>query len=169
MRPDTGGSSCRAGPWPSDARRTRLAASTASNARSGVFAGFRLARTYVRTAGGQHLWGKGVESRGHGEWRSLVAHPAGGRAVAGSNPVSPIGSFSGNSREHAGISAKTLGLVVGSSRLFPAVPGTRDRKRTAGRFVRSFSRCQKVFLAEQQLRPAREAVSHPWVPARCRP
>jgi hypothetical protein len=25
-----------------------------------------------------------------GEWRSLVAHPAGGRAVAGSNPVSPI-------------------------------------------------------------------------------
>jgi hypothetical protein len=26
----------------------------------------------------------------HGEWRSLVAHPAGGRAVAGSNPVSPI-------------------------------------------------------------------------------
>src|SRR4051794_35348344 len=28
--------------------------------------------------------------RGHGEWRSLVAHPAGGRAVAGSNPVSPI-------------------------------------------------------------------------------
>src|SRR3954468_11367169 len=26
----------------------------------------------------------------HGEWRSLVAHPAGGRAVAGSNPVSPM-------------------------------------------------------------------------------
>ena len=26
----------------------------------------------------------------HGEWRSLVAHPAGGRKVAGSNPVSPI-------------------------------------------------------------------------------
>ncbi len=25
-----------------------------------------------------------------GEWRSLVAHSAGGRAVAGSNPVSPI-------------------------------------------------------------------------------
>jgi hypothetical protein len=31
-----------------------------------------------------------VESKGRGEWRSLVAHPAGGRAVAGSNPVSPI-------------------------------------------------------------------------------
>jgi hypothetical protein len=28
--------------------------------------------------------------RPHGEWRSLVAHSAGGRAVAGSNPVSPI-------------------------------------------------------------------------------
>ena len=26
----------------------------------------------------------------HGEWRSLVAHSAGGRAVAGSNPASPI-------------------------------------------------------------------------------
>src|SRR4051794_37507069 len=31
-----------------------------------------------------------VRSHSHGEWRSLVAHPAGGRAVAGSNPVSPI-------------------------------------------------------------------------------
>ena len=30
------------------------------------------------------------DSEHHGEWRSLVAHPAGGRAVAGSNPVSPI-------------------------------------------------------------------------------
>jgi hypothetical protein len=30
-----------------------------------------------------------LSSPGHGEWRSLVAHPAGGRAVAGSNPVSP--------------------------------------------------------------------------------
>src|SRR3954451_7464696 len=29
-------------------------------------------------------------TRHNGEWRSLVAHPAGGRAVAGSNPVSPI-------------------------------------------------------------------------------
>ena len=34
--------------------------------------------------------GTPVHSRPHGEWRSLVAHPAGGRAVAGSNPVSPI-------------------------------------------------------------------------------
>jgi hypothetical protein len=31
----------------------------------------------------------GLSSPDHGEWRSLVAHPAGGRAVAGSNPVSP--------------------------------------------------------------------------------
>jgi hypothetical protein len=35
-------------------------------------------------------WGcRGYDRRSHGEWRSLVAHPAGGRAVAGSNPVSP--------------------------------------------------------------------------------
>src|ERR1700722_599253 len=32
----------------------------------------------------------GLSSPDHGEWRSLVAHPAGGRAVAGSNPVSPM-------------------------------------------------------------------------------
>src|SRR5262245_39807188 len=30
-------------------------------------------------------------SRDHGAWRSLVAHSAGGRKVAGSNPVAPIG------------------------------------------------------------------------------
>ena len=29
-------------------------------------------------------------ARSHGAWRSLVAHPAGGRKVAGSNPVAPI-------------------------------------------------------------------------------
>src|SRR5947208_954919 len=34
----------------------------------------------------------------HGEWRSLVAHPAGGRAVAGSNPVSPISESPANGR-----------------------------------------------------------------------
>src|SRR4051794_416053 len=28
-----------------------------------------------------------------GAWRSLVAHSAGGRAVAGSNPVAPISMF----------------------------------------------------------------------------
>jgi hypothetical protein len=52
-------------------------------------------------------------------------------------PVSPIGPFSENSREHAGISAKTLGLVVGRSRVFPAVPGIWDRKGTAGEALRS--------------------------------
>ena len=55
-------------------------------------------------------------------------------------PVSPIGLFSGNSREHAGRAAKTLGLVVGCSRLFPAVHGTGDRKRTAGEALRSVLR-----------------------------
>jgi hypothetical protein len=80
-----------------------------------------------------------LESTYHGEWRSLVAHPAGGRAVAGSNPVSPIRSLSEHSREHARKSAKTLRLVVGCSRLFPAVPGTGDRKGTAGESLRSFS------------------------------
>jgi hypothetical protein len=31
-----------------------------------------------------------LDSARHGAWRSLVAHSAGGRAVAGSNPVAPI-------------------------------------------------------------------------------
>jgi hypothetical protein len=38
----------------------------------------------------------------HGEWRSLVAHSAGGRAVAGSNPVSPIRGVSGTDRVRSG-------------------------------------------------------------------
>jgi hypothetical protein len=45
----------------------------------------------------------------HGEWRSLVAHPAGGRAVAGSNPVSPIRSRSAHIRETPRKPPKTLG------------------------------------------------------------
>jgi hypothetical protein len=39
----------------------------------------------------------GSERSSHGEWRSLVAHPAGGRAVAGSNPVSPMSEKPENS------------------------------------------------------------------------
>ena len=46
-----------------------------------------VARSLVRRS---RSHGGGVESFDHGEWRSLVAHPAGGRAVAGSNPVSPM-------------------------------------------------------------------------------
>lgn len=47
-------------------------------------------------------------------------------------PFSPIFVGSANNREQAGNPAKTLGLVDGCSRVFPAVPGTRDRNRTAG-------------------------------------
>jgi len=54
------------------------------------------------------------------------------------NPYSPIGSFSGNSREHAGRSAKTLGP---RGRLFSPVPGCSRRAgphtdRTKGAAVR---------------------------------
>src|SRR4051794_30723516 len=34
--------------------------------------------------------GRGLYSPTYGAWRSLVAHPAGGRAVGGSNPLAPI-------------------------------------------------------------------------------
>src|SRR5680860_1053798 len=48
----------------------------------------------------------------HGEWRSLVAHSAGGRAVAGSNPVSPIHRKS--ARRHA---------RPPQTAIYPAAPG----------------------------------------------
>jgi hypothetical protein len=42
-------------------------------------------------------------SESHGEWRSLVAHPAGGRAVAGSNPVSPTTGKASNRAKNCGL------------------------------------------------------------------
>jgi uncharacterized membrane protein YbhN (UPF0104 family) len=48
----------------------------------------------------------------HGEWRSLVAHPAGGRAVAGSNPVSPIEEVSLQMRASHLLPTATTVLVI---------------------------------------------------------
>src|SRR3954451_19138445 len=47
--------------------------------------------------------GRASVSQSHGAWRSLVAHSAGGRKVAGSNPVAPIspGSLCGPGRRDA--------------------------------------------------------------------
>src|ERR1700761_7948276 len=65
-----------------------------------------------------------------GEWRSLVAHSAGGRAVAGSNPVSPIlqrrlaGAAPPNSRARFGrAGAGRLNEPAGSLR--PLLAGER--------------------------------------------
>jgi hypothetical protein len=44
----------------------------------------------TRPSGSVAIRHTGLSSADHGEWRSLVAHPAGGRAAAGSNPVSPM-------------------------------------------------------------------------------
>ena len=49
----------------------------------------------------------GLSSADHGEWRSLVAHPAGGRAAAGSNPVSPMNE----KPAHAGFSRSWLPIL----------------------------------------------------------
>ena len=120
-----------------------------SSARSGVFAGFRLARTYVRIAGGRHLRPMTVESKRHGEWRSLVAHPAGGRAVAGSNPVSPIsrlsGAGGGGGRPGARRSALGSGFrahanAEGSGDPMTRFPGGRPRTAHASARGRSTSR-----------------------------
>ncbi|MEA2207532.1 MAG: hypothetical protein QOF54_9 [Solirubrobacteraceae bacterium] len=87
----TGGSSCRADHAIAAARRTRaVACAPGSDHIDGVRLRCVPARTHVRIQVGHRSVGFAVESTGHGEWRSLVAHPAGGRAVAGSNPVSPI-------------------------------------------------------------------------------
>ncbi|MEA2211944.1 MAG: hypothetical protein QOF83_1892 [Solirubrobacteraceae bacterium] len=61
-----------------------------------------------------------LSSADHGEWRSLVAHPAGGRAVAGSNPVSPIGGKprSGEvllGEDHEASAPVTAALAIGTS------------------------------------------------------
>src|SRR6202012_1688336 len=55
---------------------------------------------------------RGYDRRSHGEWRSLVAHPAGGRAVAGSNPVSPIRGLLVIGGGGGGLGAR--GLALGS-------------------------------------------------------
>ena len=75
--------------------------------------------------------------RSHGEWRSLVAHPAGGRAVAGSNPVSPMqrkprvrGPFvllGGESLDAAGIRRGTNSLRTGWTL---RIAGVSARRRT---------------------------------------
>ena len=41
----------------------------------------------IKTAG---MPGRGIPAKWNGVWRSLVARTAGGREVAGSNPVAPI-------------------------------------------------------------------------------
>jgi hypothetical protein len=70
----------------------------------------------------------------------------------GPQPLSPryvcCPSTGGNTRE----AAKTLGLAVGCSRLFPAVPGTGDRKRTAGTALRSFLRPIRTFDVDPRAR-----------------
>jgi hypothetical protein len=90
--------------------------------------------------------------RNHGEWRSLVAHPAGGRAVAGSNPVSPMkwkprvcGAFvllGAESLDAAGIRRGTNSLRTGwtlriagvsaSSRTGATSPATGSREFALG-------------------------------------
>jgi hypothetical protein len=77
-----------------------------------------------------HTYGIGTAKRTAEAWKTAYQSQL--------EPYSPINVKTGNSREHAGISAKTLGLADGCSRLFSAIPGTGDRKRTAGEVLRSF-------------------------------
>ena len=64
----------------------------------------------------------------HGEWRSLVAHPAGGRAVAGSNPVSPIDESPG----HNGALSLLTGRLEARDRARGTASGTSRRLAAAG-------------------------------------
>ena len=64
-----------------------------------------------------------LSSIDHGEWRSLVAHPAGGRAVAGSNPVSPIRGIACKSTTFGEILEMTLTATESNIRVqFLLVP-----------------------------------------------
>src|SRR4051794_12152053 len=53
--------------------------------------------------------------KNNGEWRSLVAHPAGGRAVAGSNPVSPTSESSRRLSRNRRYAGHNLTSVVGGA------------------------------------------------------
>ena len=55
-----------------------------------------------------------LSSEHHGEWRSLVAHPAGGRAVAGSNPVSPITGPVGTPSARPGLFVPQTRMPIGN-------------------------------------------------------
>ena len=56
----------------------------------------------------------------HGAWRSLVAHSAGGRAVAGSNPVAPIRELRADRDEVIRAAYKSRALLYGGPREVPA-------------------------------------------------
>jgi hypothetical protein len=58
-------------------------------------------------------------------------HPAGGREVAGSNPVSPMNFRTRDPREIRAKDAKMLDSRGRCSLVFVGVRGTRDRRRTA--------------------------------------
>ena len=94
----------------------------------------------------------------NGEWRSLVAHPAGGRAAAGSNPVSPT---NGKARKSGPFLSKatngTRAVEYQMGTVCPEVPnlrvdGTRVRARDA-RGVESVG--EAVRLARTRARVAR--------------
>ncbi len=149
--PGIAGSSCRAARGPSGARRSPTAVWGGYSARRSSWGRIAQSRTYVPMLVGR--WGpeRGRAllrriNEGHGEWRSLVAHPAGGRAVAGSNPVSPMKSRrfrtlrlaanAGESREKTAILGWPFSSVPGCSR--HAGPqkdrsdGRKDRKTPRG-------------------------------------
>jgi hypothetical protein len=60
-------------------------------------------------------------------------------------PVSPMKSRRFRTLNLAAKAAKTLGFRVGRSRLFAAVPGTRDRRRTAATGERDRRRTLRGF------------------------
>src|SRR4051794_38666343 len=81
-----------------------------------------------------------LASATHGEWRSLVAHPAGGRKVAGSNPVSPtqeaptssaVSSLRPVEVSSRGIKSTPLRVSIGA--LAPSTPSAAATHGTRGR------------------------------------
>src|SRR5664279_1593161 len=78
-------------------------------------------------AAGNRMWpraGRGLYWPANGVWRSLVAHPAGGRAVGGSNPLAPITQDHNPSRTVVGrvgeplAGSRSAGLLPAAGALF---------------------------------------------------
>lgn len=77
----------------------------------------------------------GAAGGSRGNWdRKKTAEPRKAASESQPDPYSPMKSRrfrTLNRAEHVGESCVNTGLLAGRSRLFPVVPGTRDRRRTA--------------------------------------
>src|SRR5438105_4237906 len=109
-------------------------------------------------AGRGDVWEPRIDGN-HGEWRSLVAHPAGGRAVAGSNPVSPTNGP--RMQPDAGPAKVPLNRLIRNT-------GCKGMQRDASRISRTRCYRDQVDPESRRLGVARSRVSPNGLPSESR-